>query len=398
MPPGAQHPGDLVHRPLVVGDVLEHLGRDHPVERAVGERHRGGVPGHRPACRPRRRLAGLVHRGEHGGDLVELVQVAVQRDHVRAAPQRLERVPPAPQPRSSTRVARPDHGQAGRSRPVSRGAPAPCRLRRARRSPRGTAATVARATADQANRSWTRRSAAAPSRSRSAGLSQQPAQRGGELLGVARLDQHGGVAGRPRAARRSGCATSGVPEAMCSTAGSEKPSYSEGTTAISALASELGQLVVADAVHGTAPGRPAPSSPASRSVGPPGVGLLTTTRRACGALGPSSLAERAQQRGHALHRRVRAGHRHDQAGHAGRGPRVEQPGVHAERDDLHAVGDGTEVAGRCRRREDCETVRIGPRTEPGARPGPASGRRRTSAAWTAGTGRGPPAARSAGPR
>ena len=32
-------------------------------------------------------------------------------------------------------------------------------------------------------------------------------------------------------------ATSGVPEAMCSTAGSEKPSYSDGTTAISALAS-----------------------------------------------------------------------------------------------------------------------------------------------------------------
>ena len=32
-------------------------------------------------------------------------------------------------------------------------------------------------------------------------------------------------------------ATSGVPEAMCSTAGSENPSYSEGTTAISALAS-----------------------------------------------------------------------------------------------------------------------------------------------------------------
>ena len=32
-------------------------------------------------------------------------------------------------------------------------------------------------------------------------------------------------------------ATSGVPEAMCSTAGSENPSYSEGTTATSALAS-----------------------------------------------------------------------------------------------------------------------------------------------------------------
>ena len=41
-------------------------------------------------------------------------------------------------------------------------------------------------------------------------------------------------------------ATSGVPEAMCSTAGSENPSYSEGTTAISALAMQLGQLGVAD--------------------------------------------------------------------------------------------------------------------------------------------------------
>ena len=36
---------------------------------------------------------------------------------------------------------------------------------------------------------------------------------------------------------------------MCSTAGSEKPSYSDGTTAISEVAMQLAQLVVADAVH-----------------------------------------------------------------------------------------------------------------------------------------------------
>ena len=37
VPPGAQHPGQLAHGGRVVGDVLEHLGGDDPVERAVGE-------------------------------------------------------------------------------------------------------------------------------------------------------------------------------------------------------------------------------------------------------------------------------------------------------------------------------------------------------------------------
>ena len=34
----AQHAGDLGHRRLVAGDVFEHLGDDHAIERAVCER------------------------------------------------------------------------------------------------------------------------------------------------------------------------------------------------------------------------------------------------------------------------------------------------------------------------------------------------------------------------
>src|SRR5207245_1383868 len=64
----------------------------------------------------------------------------------------------------------------------------------------------------------------------------QPPQHGREFLVLA------GVTRTAASPVTSGSApvrlaTSGVPEAMCSTAGSEKPSYSDGTTAISALAS-----------------------------------------------------------------------------------------------------------------------------------------------------------------
>ena len=70
----------------------------------------------------------------------------------------------------------------------------------------------------------------------------QVAQRGRELLGVA------GLTSSAASPVTSGSAPvrlaiSGVPEAMCSTAGSENPSYSEGTTAISALASSSASSV-----------------------------------------------------------------------------------------------------------------------------------------------------------
>ena len=72
-------------------------------------------------------------------------------------------------------------------------------------------------------------------------------------------------------------ATSGVPEAMCSTAGSEKPSYSDGTTAISALAtSSASSSSLMPLTNCTLPS--SDSSPSSRSVGPSGTSLLTRVR------------------------------------------------------------------------------------------------------------------------
>ena len=105
---------------------------------------------------------------------------------------------------------------------------------------------MARATAGQAKRSWTRRQAAVAEPLALARRVMQAAQRGGQFLGSP------GVTSTAASPVTSGSApvrlaTSGVPEAMCSTAGSENPSYSEGTTAISALAARLGELVVADA-------------------------------------------------------------------------------------------------------------------------------------------------------
>ncbi len=79
---------------------------------------------------------------------------------------------------------------------------------------------------------------------------------------------------------------------MCSTAGSENPSYSDGTTASWALASSpASSSWLIPCRNRTCPA--SPSSPASLSVGPPGVSLLTTTRRACGASRPTWLNARS---------------------------------------------------------------------------------------------------------
>ena len=87
------------------------------------------------------------------------------------------------------------------------------------------AAAVAAATAGQLNRSRTRRSGPVRQRVPLGGGVEQPAQRGRELLDVARRDQ----VGARRRPTTSGIApvrlaTSGVPEAISSAAGSEKPS------------------------------------------------------------------------------------------------------------------------------------------------------------------------------
>ena len=97
-------------------------------------------------------------------------------------------------------------------------------------------ATVACATAGQANRSPTRRTARSASAARSAGEScsrRSTAASSSLSPGVTRVAASPVTSG----SAPDRLATSGVPDAMCSTAGSENPSYSEGTTAISALAS-----------------------------------------------------------------------------------------------------------------------------------------------------------------
>ena len=80
---------------------------------------------------------------------------------------------------------------------------------------------------------------------------------------------------------------SGVPDAMCSTAGSENPSYSEGTTATWALAaSSASSASLMPCAKRTL--SPSASSATRRSVGPPGPGLPTTTR--CTSRSVASLA------------------------------------------------------------------------------------------------------------
>ena len=87
----------------------------------------------------------------------------------------------------------------------------------------GTAPAVAWATAGQANRSLTRRSARSDSAARSAG---EPSSRRST---AARCSSSPGLNRTAASPATSGSdpeslATSGVPEAMCSTAGSENPS------------------------------------------------------------------------------------------------------------------------------------------------------------------------------
>ena len=137
-------------------------------------------------------------------------------------------------------------------------------------------ATVAAATAGQANRCATRSSAAADSRSRSAGVSCS------RRSAAASSCSSPGATSRAASPVTSGSApvrlaTSGVPDAICSTAGSENPSYSDGTTAISALAASSASSVSLMPVTKRT-FSPRASSATSFSVGPPGAGRPTTIR------------------------------------------------------------------------------------------------------------------------
>ena len=117
VPPGLQHPDELVEGDLVVGDVLEHLGGDDAVEGVVGERQAGGVAVDgggqrraRPATSPASR-----HGREQAGDVLELGGGVVEGDDAGAAAERLEGVAADAAAQVEQQVAR-RAGRAGRSR------------------------------------------------------------------------------------------------------------------------------------------------------------------------------------------------------------------------------------------------------------------------------------------
>jgi hypothetical protein len=81
---------DLGDRGPVVGDVLEDLGGDDPIEALVRERNRKRVAAHCLRRRSRRCLAGLGHRGKRRRDRRQLALVAIKRNDVCASSVRLE--------------------------------------------------------------------------------------------------------------------------------------------------------------------------------------------------------------------------------------------------------------------------------------------------------------------
>ena len=89
-PPRRQHADDLDHRGTVIGDVLEHLGGNDPIEAPVRERKRTRVPAHYSRRRRRRCLASLGHRGERCRDARQLALVAIKRNDVCAPSVSLE--------------------------------------------------------------------------------------------------------------------------------------------------------------------------------------------------------------------------------------------------------------------------------------------------------------------
>src|SRR5215470_8549336 len=281
-PAGPQHPGNLGERAPVERNVFQHLRGDHPVEGAVAERHGRGIAAHRPRPGRLRRLPGRCHGRGHAADPAQLTVIGVEGDHLRAAPEGLESVPPGAAAEIEHAVAGLDgeaaeiDGQQG-SAPFTPVRPTGARAARRAAIARWYSVTVARATAGQANRSWTRCQAAWPSRAHRSGESSRSRSAAASSSGSP------GATCTAVSPTTSGSAPvrltiSGVPDAMCSTAGSENPSYRDGTTATWALAaSSASSASLMPCANRTL--SPRASSAASRSVGPPGLGLPITTSR-----------------------------------------------------------------------------------------------------------------------
>ena len=89
---GAEHAGDLGQGGGVVRHVLEDLGDDDGIEKAVGKGQPRRVGGDRGRLRGRAGLALRAHRGEHVADPREFLEVEIGGDDAGAAAVRLERV------------------------------------------------------------------------------------------------------------------------------------------------------------------------------------------------------------------------------------------------------------------------------------------------------------------
>ena len=106
--PRTQHPGQLGHGRLVLGDVLEHFGGDHPIEGAVGKGQDEGIAPHRSHPRfPGVELPGHGHGPEGVLHLAHLIGAGIERHHVGAQPGGLVGVPPKSASQVEEAVSRP---------------------------------------------------------------------------------------------------------------------------------------------------------------------------------------------------------------------------------------------------------------------------------------------------
>ena len=92
---GLEHARQLGHRTAVVGDVLEHLGRDDPVEGPIGEGQCERIALHRQACPARRDLRLGLHGLDHVAHGLELAAVGIEGDDAGSTSEGGEGMPPA---------------------------------------------------------------------------------------------------------------------------------------------------------------------------------------------------------------------------------------------------------------------------------------------------------------
>ena len=201
MPPGLSTRASSFIALLVVRDVLEHLGRDDPVE-GCRRRTACGVASPDTAVAAGRGRACPPAPSRRTSADAGAVQLGSRSKATTFAPRRYasNACRPAPQPRSSTRSPGRDAEPAGSRRSARVGPPSWRRDPGLGRGPfrsaaRYVRATVAWATAGQANRSGPGAARRPASSARSAGRVVQPPQHRGEFLVLARRDQHRGVAG-----------------------------------------------------------------------------------------------------------------------------------------------------------------------------------------------------------